>query len=282
VASGPAVDRCHRAARDISTRLTAQAVSRLVSERPFLRGGQPVDDGRVTLLSVDFHLTDQVVRLARSFRRYVDSTAPVIVVQNGHHGRNGDLRAAGLNVVGGGLNIGHGLALDLGMRRVQTEYVLISDPDAIVINPRFRTELISRLEQFGVCGIVISEQREHQRYHPICLAFETRLWKQGGWSLRDGNGFDRDVASELTDRLGGVDQDALLLRTRGGWNGVAWADCFSNTYGSSRIRGLSDDERLDGCPVRHLREYHDRWNDWAERVAAGDAGVADFPEPIPF
>jgi hypothetical protein len=206
----------------------------------------------------------------------------VVVVQNGARTENKSLRRAGVSVVGWGLNLGHGLGLDWGLRHVSTQYVLICDPDTVVISDRFRREIMNRLERFGVCGIVISEQSQHQRYHPICVAFETRIWKSGGWSMEPADDSDKDVGWALTDTLGGLLPPAVLPRTRGGHNGAVWAESFSNTYGVARIRNIPEGGTIDGYSRERVRRYHSRWSAWADLVALGSATVEDFPEPEPY
>jgi glycosyltransferase involved in cell wall biosynthesis len=202
----------------------------------------------------------------------------MIAVQNGARSNNGALRRAGWKVVGFGRNLGHGLALDWGLRHVKTEFVLICDPDAVIVNSGFIGEVFPRLRHHGVCGLVISERADHQRYHPICTAFRTALWKDGDWSMRaDRSRRGWDVGTALTEQLGGVNSGAVLPMTRPSKvHGVLWANGFSNIYGASRARDTRADE-LDGRPIELVRAYHRRWREWAEEVAAGTAGADEFP-----
>src|SRR5690349_18950114 len=112
-------------------------IRRLISRRTTFRGGSPPRDGRITLLTVDYHVTEDVMRLVRSFRRFVDPQGRVVVVQNGEVAGNRRLRSMGnVIAVNRGFNVGHGLGLDWGMRQVSTQYTLICDPDAAILSGR--------------------------------------------------------------------------------------------------------------------------------------------------
>lgn len=266
-------ERVRRRAREQLRKVIRQ----LVSRRTWLRGAQ-VGDGQMTLLTVDFGLTDHVLRLVTTFRRCFGEDAPVIVVENGPWRDGRRLRRAGLRVAGFRSNLGHGLALDWGLRLVRTQYVLICDPDAIIVNGDFASEIFSRLHRFGVAGVVLSQEPSHQRYHPICTAFDANLWRGNPWSMEDTPEYD--VGGALTRFLGGLEPRALLPWTAGGWNGSLWANCFSNTYRMARVAGLPDDALMDGMSVAAIRRYHRRWTEWAELVVAGRADETDFPAPV--
>lgn len=228
---------------------------------------------------MDFDLTDHVLRLIASFRRHIDSAGPVVVVQNGPRRNNRRLRASGARVVGFGANVGHGLALDWGLRAVRTQYVLICDPDSLIVSDRFEREIKRRLRHHGVAGVVISDHWEHQRYHPICTAFDVHLWKKHTWSMEADWTVPYDVGGELTRHLGGLEAEAVLPKTQEAvlGRGAVWAEGFSNIYGVSRIRDLPDEAVVDGFPVGDMRAYHRSWIAWADAVAAGRAGLAAFP-----
>src|SRR5436189_5939741 len=89
--------------------------------RNFVRGvishsatfrGRTRPDGSLTLLSVDYHSTPHVNRLIRSYRRFVDASGPVIVVENGPWRDRGRIESRGVRRLTLGANLHHGLALD--------------------------------------------------------------------------------------------------------------------------------------------------------------------------
>jgi len=260
----------------IAGRLVAAGVSRRSTFR-----GRARRDGRITLLTVDFaNLTPHAIRLANSFRRNVDPTGAVVAVQNGTRANNKRLSAHGIETHGFGLNITHGRALDWGMRFITTEYVLVCDPDSFILAPRFREEVFSRLDRFGVAGITIHETADFHYYHPICTAFETRLWKERAWSwIQDYSipGRPRDVGWELTEELGGFNGEAAIPRTRTGIAGHVYGESFTCTFGTSRIDTAGHEIEIDGRSAAVTRDYHGRWAQWVDRVAAGLDDVSGFP-----
>ena len=243
------------------------------------RRGRPAnDDGKITLLTVNWRMTDDVLRLARSFHQFVDPDGQVVVVQNSRGRRK--CRRAGLTNRGFGLNLYHGPALDWGMRSVVSEYVLICDPDCVIINERFVQEVRSRLADHGVAGVRISKFPQHAYYHPICLAFPTRLWKEGRWSLdADWNRTPpNDAASALTHELGGLNPAALLPKTHSNAHAYVYADCFSATFAGARVAEYDEGDVMDGhASVSDRIRYHALWRAWADRVVEGRASVEEFP-----
>jgi hypothetical protein len=242
--------------------------------------GQSCDDARITLLTVDYQVTDHVLRLAASFRRHVEPLGEVVVVQNGPRRNNKVLRAHGIRVVGFGRNLRHGPALDWGMRKVTSKYVLICDPDTFILNDRFRDEILERLDVFGVAGIVVSGEPKHRYYHPICTALATRVWKTSSWSFRDhldSAELPNDVGYQLTRHLGGLEPDAIIPISRRGYAGQVIAECFTHTWAMSRAQRLTGALAVDGRPVDANRSWQDEWVAWVDRIAAGLDDVEGFP-----
>jgi len=264
----------------IAGRAYAHLVRQGVSRRTALRGPWNAD-GRMTLVTVDFHSTDHVRRLIRSFRRFVDPDGPVVVAQNGALRDNRRLRSENVRCVGRGINIGHGLGLDLGLRHVRTEYAFVADPDSVILNDRFGPEVLQRVQAHGACSI----GRDY--YHPVCLVFPVGLWKGRPLSLEEDYQAGLDVAARLTDVLGGVAPGSQLELTRAApvpyspqWRGACygqvWSEVFSNTYAMAR-KLAPGTEDLDGYPRGAHDEYHRRWAAWADGVVAGSTTVEDFP-----
>jgi hypothetical protein len=235
----------------------------------------------MTLVTVDYHAGPHVERLVRSFRRFVDPDGPVVVVQNGSTAGNHRFRQLGARCVGLGMNIGHGLGLDLGLRHVRTEFALIADPDSVIVSDRFSSEVLGRASAYGACSI------EREYYHPVCLVFPVSLWKDRPLSFEEDYAAGRDVAARLTDVLGCVAPGSQLRLTRAAplphspaWRnacyGQVWSEVFSNTYGVAR-KQLPGTVEIDGYPLDQVEEYHGRWANWADAVVAGRATVDDFP-----
>jgi len=265
---------------------------RAISRRLIFRGKPAAQDGRITLLSVDYRATADAVRLIRSFRRFVAPDGPVVVVQNGPSADNHLLRKEGAKVVGLRYNLGHGLGLDWGMRYVQTQYTLICDPDTAIIGAKFLEEVLPRVRRYGAAAV----DNGCHFYHPICLCFETNLWKTRPFSFEHKWYSDPcwDVAGALTyEILGGLKQGALIPRTRSAglplpssragtvhYYGDVFGDVFTNTYCVSRKVFEPDRQDFDGWSRAELDDYHAAWRQWVAAVTAGTATVADFPTGV--
>lgn len=260
-------------------RVAAKAM-RIVTARD---RGDVLVDGRLSLLCVDWHLTEDVIRLGRSFRRHVGD-GPMHVVQNATLSAKRRLRKSGWITHGLGLNVNHGTALDWGLRFVTSEFVLICDPDSVIVSSRFADGLWRRLRGYGVAGVVLSDDPIHQRYHPFCMAFRTELWKRGTWSMNPAwdRGPNWDVGAALTYEIGGLTPEAILSCTAdAGGLGYLWADSFSNIVGGGRSQFHDKDFLMDGFrKVADARRYHEVWRLWADSVADGTADERSFPTGV--
>ena len=270
-------------------KFTHKALRFALSRRIAFRGSVPKKDGRITLLTVDYHVTDDAVQLIRSFRRFVDKEGLVVVVQNGSSRNNEKLRAVGARCVSTGSNLGHGLGLDVGMRFVKTQYTLICDPDTIILGPRFREEILSRLAKFDVAGV----KNGSAFYHPICVAFATQLWKTQAFSFEQRWHKEPhfDVGGALTyEVLGKLEPEALLPRTRSAgpplpsgqhgavhYYGDVFGDVFANTYCMSRKIREPDRNDFDGWSRAELDAFHVAWKRWVAGIVEGREGVDEFP-----
>jgi hypothetical protein len=162
------------------------------------------------------------------------------------------------------------------MRLVTTEYVLICDPDSVVVAPSARDVLRRHLELAGVAGFETGGM-----YHPALVAFPTRLWKQQRFSF-EGHYPGPDVGAELTTALGGITEEGLLRCTQAApvdnyGLGQLWEDSFSTMWGGTAVRlGRGLTKGYAGTD-EEIADYHRRWNAWADEVAYGDGGPDGFP-----
>ena len=273
----------------VRARWTARAVREFVSRRTRFRGSY-APDGKISLLTVNWHTNDFAVRLVRSFRSFVSADLPVVVVDNSpSRGARQQFRDLGARYVTTGTNLGHGLGLDLGMCFVNTEFALVCDPDTAVVGPEFGDEIMRRLDARRVAAV----DTGNPHYHPLCVAFASEYWKRGGFSFQARWPF-WDVGGELTHLLGGVQADSLIPKSRsfgvplraafGGdglhYLGEVYGDTFSSTYLAGRLNAEPGRQDFDGWPRSVAVAYHERWTAWVEDLLAGSATVAEFPTSI--
>jgi hypothetical protein len=253
---------------------------------PRLRGSAR-PDGKITLLTVNYRSERDVLRLVSSFRRFVSSEWPIVIVQNS--GFPLEWRVRGARVVSVGSNLHHGLGLDFGLRFVSTEYVLICDPDTMIVGDLW-SELRPRLQRFGVAGIDISAPF----YHPICLAFRTELWKESTVSMREDWSRGFDVGRALTPLLGGVQDGALLPRTRSAgppiqsWRAdrhhyvaEVYADVVTNTLGGTRAAEGPGAFGEEEGPYDEIVRIQQLWRDWADAYLVDRSTLDEFPSKAP-
>lgn len=268
----------------VGTRLGRAAIRRLVGPPLRRRGATALVEG-VTLLTVDYHTVADATRLVRSFQKFVGPSAPVVLVCNGPRADVWKLASVGATVVTAGVNLHHGLGLDFGMRYVRTRHTLICDPDTVILSPSLWPDLLSRVGRFGAASI----DNGAAYYHPACLAFETRRWKESELSLEE-QWPAHDVAGALTRAVGGLQDGALLPRTRAGGPALAstrpgrvhhlgeiYADAFSNTYCLARKAAEPDRADFDGWSRETLDRYHERWRAWADGIVDGGESLDGFP-----
>jgi len=269
----------------LKIRYMTAAIRRLIGRRLLFRGKPANRDARITLLTVDWHSTENVIRLIRSFHKFVDPAGPVVVVQNGRRANNKSLRSFGARCVGFGVNINHGPGLDLGMRIVETEYTLICDPDSAIVGHGFRNEITGRIDRVGAAGV----DNGAAFYHPVCIGLKTDTWKTKLFSF-EAKWPDWDVAGGLTHALGGLCEEGLIPRTRGAgpplpsgraghvhFIGEVYGDVFTNTYCASRKIVDPTEVDFDGWPRQMVEDYHAAWESWVAAVLSDHARVEDFP-----
>jgi hypothetical protein len=270
-------------------RVAASAVREVIGRRRGLRGAVPPADGRLSLLVVNWRSLDDTTRLIKSFRRFVGDQ-PVVFVDNSPT-RSARARCRDLDAryVTAGVNIGHGLGIDLGMRVVHTEFTLVCDPDTVIVSTDFAPQIEKRLRVHRVAAA----DTGNPFYHPLCVAFPTELWKLAGFSFEQRWPF-WDVGGELTRLVGGVEPGALLPKTRqfgeplvsaaGGdglhYLGEVYGEVFSSTYLGARLVAEPDRDDFEGWSRSTVTAFHRAWRAWADDVVAGRASVSEFPSQL--
>jgi hypothetical protein len=272
-----------------SERLARAYVRRWLSRQTRFRGRREAD-GRATLLTVNYHSTLDTRRLVRSFRRFVSSTWPVVVVENGGlKARVGYPREAHggerEKVVWGLPNLQHGLGLEVGLRHVTTEFVVICDPDSAIVSDRFWPAVHAIVQAEGICSI----DNGATQYHPVMMSFPTALWKTTTLSMEQDWSRGFDAAGQITPVVGGLRPEALLPRTRHAglampsatagrhhYIGEVYDDVFSNTYSTTRA-ATAPGELLYGWTRADMLAYHDRWRMWVGALLDGVETLDGFP-----
>lgn len=171
-------------------------------------------------------------------------------------------------------NLGHDLALDLGVLSCETEYAVTLDVDAFPLHDGWLEELLEPLES-GAC---VSGARLNRDYvHPCCWAMRTERFVRGGHSFRseylprEGS---RDASGEVGERISLREAPHLhffdVTSQRGpGDIGSVFGDLVYHNFYATRFDATRE-TTLDG----HIREEDAAraWEEALERYAAPPGG----------
>ncbi len=265
---------------DLNVRAARWLVKELVSVHTRFRGLPAQNDGKITLLSVNYNSAPGIRRLLSSFQTFVGSNSPSVIVENSQWDK-AIAQIPDVTYIKPFANLHHGLGLDFGMRKVSTEYTLICDPDSAIISSQFAPKMIELAAKRGISGI----ESAHWIYHPICVLFRTEWWKMGGFSMQEKWPW-YDVAGELTAINRGRDPETLLHRTRVAgprfkypiYLVEVYEDLFTNTYLGSRVNSSESDEQL-GLPRSLVAPIHGAWENWVDSLVKEGA---EYPSQFPF
>lgn len=128
----------------------------------------------VTVVTVNWNSLPFLRGMLDAIRAMSPPDTKILVVDNGSsdgsveylRGRD-DVRLMRLPV-----NLGHGVALDLGVATVDTEYLAVLDVDAFPISPTWLDESIAALEQ----GAQVAGAHMHRNFvHPCFLVTRTKV-----------------------------------------------------------------------------------------------------------
>jgi hypothetical protein len=139
--------------------------------------------GQVTIVTVNWNSWDYLTVLLDVVRRRSPVGTRILVVDNGstdgsrrHLRHRDDVETLFLPV-----NLGHEIALDLGVLSCRTEFFIVLDVDAFPLHNRWTSELLTPLDH----GAEVSGARLWRPYvHPCCLAMRTARFVTRGHSFR--------------------------------------------------------------------------------------------------
>ena len=112
------------------------------------------------------------------------------------------------------VNLGHGVALDLAVADVETEYLAVLDVDAFPITDRWLTESVEALD----AGAQVAGARMHRNFvHPCFLVTRTQVVHQYGLTFRPvGSLSTLDTEAPLFLDVGEALSQRLIIKFGGG------------------------------------------------------------------
>lgn len=148
------------------------------------------------------------------------------------------------------VNVGHDLALDVGVLSAATEYVITLDVDAFPLRDRWLDDLLAPLS----AGAQVSGARLNRQYvHPCCWAMRTERFVSRGHSFRShyqpragGRDASGDVGEEISAREAPHLYFFDISSQRGpGDIGTVFGDLVYHNFYATRFRATAE-RTLDG------------------------------------
>jgi glycosyltransferase involved in cell wall biosynthesis len=221
--------------------------------------------GGVTVVTVNWNSWDHLAVLIEVVRRRSPPETEIRVVDNGS--RDGSRRRLreqpDVSTVKLPVNLGHDLALDIGVLLCDTEYVVVLDVDAFPLHDRWLEELLAPLD----AGAQISGARLNRDYvHPCCWAMRTARFVEQGHSFRSyyrprepGLDASGDAGEVMSEREAPHVHFFEVTSQRGpGDVGTVFGDLVYHNFYATRFRATTDrilDEAVtSGDPERAWEE----------------------------
>jgi glycosyltransferase involved in cell wall biosynthesis len=208
--------------------------------------------GVATVVTVNWNSWKHLEVLIDVVRRRSPAATRIVVVDNGSTDQSRERLAerSDVDTLALPVNVGHELALDIGVLHCETEYVVALDVDAFPLHERWLEELLAPFD----AGAMVSGARLNREYvHPCCWAMRTARFVEQGHSFRshyrpreDGRDASGDVGEEISAR------EAPHLRffdptsQRGpGDVGTVFGDLVYHNFYATRFSATSE-RTLDG------------------------------------
>jgi glycosyltransferase involved in cell wall biosynthesis len=222
--------------------LRARARTRLGRLRP----------GAATIVTVNWNSWPHLEVLIDVVNRRSPGGTRILAVDNGsldgsreRLAERDDVEALALPV-----NVGHELAMDLGVLLCDTEFVVALDVDAFPLHEDWLQRLLAPLDE----GAMVSGARLNREYvHPCCWAMRTARFVEQGHSFRshyiprsEGRDASGDVGEEISAREAPNVHFFDVTSQRGpGDVGTVFGDLVYHNFYATRFNATSE-PTLDG------------------------------------
>jgi glycosyltransferase involved in cell wall biosynthesis len=208
--------------------------------------------GRATVVTVNWDSWAYLAVLVDTVLRRSPPATEILVVDNAScDGSRARLAAdERLTAVLLPVNLGHDLALDIGVLRCRTEFVVTLDVDAFPLHEHWLEALLEPLRR----GAQVSGGRLNREYvHPCCWSMRTARFVSEGHSFRSHyvpRAPGRDASGDVGEELSTAEAPALhfleVTSQRGpGDVGTVFGDVVYHNFYATRFRGTRE-TRLDG------------------------------------
>ena len=221
-----------------------------------LRARRRIDSlqpGAATVVTVNWNSWEHLEVLIELVRRRSPQSTRILVVDNGSEdgSRERLRRLPGVSSLRLPVNLGHELALDLGVLLCRTEFAVALDVDAFPLRDDWLERLLAPLGE----GAQISGARLNREYvHPCCWAMRTERFVRQGHSFRSDyrpREAGRDASGDVGEIMSAREAPNLhfleVSSQRGpGDVGTVFGDLVYHNFYATRFRA-TDAQTLDGA-----------------------------------
>lgn len=244
----------------VSERPAARKVAQIVGWRlavPALRARvrrrlDRLEPGAATVVTVNWNSWSHLEVLIDVVRRRSPAGTRIIAVDNGSidGSRERISERADVNGLLLPVNVGHELAMDLGVLLAETEYVVALDVDAFPLHDDWLERLLAPLSE----GAQVSGARLNRSYvHPCCWAMRKARFVERRHSFRahyvprsEGRDASGDVGEEISAAEAPNAHFFEVTSRRGpGDVGTVFGDLVYHNFYATRFNATSD-QTLDG------------------------------------
>jgi hypothetical protein len=243
-----------------STRPSAQRLAQIAGWRltvPALRARarrrlDRLQPGAATVVTVNWNSWSHLEVLIDVVRRRSPANTRILAVDNGSEDGSREQISARKDAEGLLLpaNVGHELAMDLGVLRCETEFVVALDVDAFPLHDDWLERLLAPLSE----GAQVAGARLNRSYvHPCCWAMRFERFVEQGHSFRahyvprsEGRDASGDVGEEISTAEAPNLHFFEVTSQRGpGDVGTVFGDLVYHNFYATRFNATSD-QTLDG------------------------------------
>ncbi|MGE5335881.1 MAG: glycosyltransferase family 2 protein [Nitrososphaerota archaeon] len=229
--------------------------------------------GAATIVTVNWNSWEHCAVLIDLVRRRSPAGTEILVVDNasGDGSRRRLRERPDVRHLLLPLNMGHDLAMDLGVLRCETEYAVALDVDAFPLHDRWLEQLLGPLDE----GAQVSGARLNRQYvHPCCWAMRTARFVEQGHSFRSRyrpRVAGRDASGDVGEEISAAEAPNLhfleVTSQRGpGDVGTVFGDLVYHNFYATRFKA-TDEDTLDA--VVAADDPRRAWEEALERYGAG-------------